>query len=144
MSSDALFKAPELEELQELLPLYDIEAFIAQGGMGAVYKARQKSLDRGVAIKILPRQFGADETFRKNFEAEAVAMAKVNDANLIGVYDFGEIDGMLFIVMEYVHGKSLHHSAHGKVIEVEEEDEDEDDNNHDNDNDDDEDDDDDD
>ena len=111
------FQPPEIEELQELLPAYEILFFIAAGGMGAVYHARQKSLDREVAIKILPREYGADEDFRKQFESEAKAMAKLNDANLIGVYDFGEVDGMPYLVMEYVDGKSLHHSAHGKAIE---------------------------
>ncbi|MEJ6777864.1 MAG: protein kinase [Akkermansiaceae bacterium] len=111
------FEAPSIEDLQPLFPSYEIEDFIAQGGMGAVYKARQISLDRPVAIKILPREFGADPTFRASFEAEAKAMARLNHPNLIGVYDFGEADGMLFLVMECVHGKSLYHSSYGKAID---------------------------
>jgi serine/threonine protein kinase len=120
MSFPPQFEAPSPEELHELLPAYDVLAFIAKGGMGAVYKAHQKSLERDVAIKILPREFGADEDFRKRFEDEAKAMAKLNHPNLIGVYDFGEVDGMPYIVMEFVDGKSLHHSAHGKAIEQKE------------------------
>jgi serine/threonine protein kinase len=120
MSAEPLFEAPKIEELQELLPAYDVELFIAQGGMGAVYKARQKSLERDVAIKILPREFGADPDFRESFETEAKSMAVLNDANLIGVFDFGEVDGMPYIVMEHVNGKSLHYSAHGKAIEQKE------------------------
>ena len=85
--------------------------------MGAVYLATQTSLERQVAIKILPREFGADKEFRKSFSAEAKAMAKLNHPNLIGVYDFGEVDGMPFIVMEYVAGKPLHDSAYGKQID---------------------------
>ncbi|MGB1259736.1 MAG: protein kinase domain-containing protein [Akkermansiaceae bacterium] len=111
------FQAPTLEELAPLFPSYELEAFVAQGGMGAVYKARQVSLDRPVAIKILPREFGQDETFRASFEAEAKAMARLNHPNLIGVYDFGNADGMLFLVMEYVEGKSLYHSSYGKAID---------------------------
>lgn len=111
------FQAPSLEELAPLFPNYRMEAFIAQGGMGAVYLATQVSLDRQVAIKILPREFGADEEFRDSFAAEAKAMAKLNHPNLIGVYDFGEADGMPFIVMEYVAGKSLHDSSYGKQID---------------------------
>ncbi|MBT8044440.1 MAG: protein kinase, partial [Verrucomicrobiae bacterium] len=111
------FEAPAIEELQPNFPAYEIEDFIAQGGMGAVYKARQISLDRSVAIKILPREFGEDPTFRKSFEAEAKAMARLNHPNLIGVYDFGEVDGMLFLIMEFVHGKSLFHSSHGIAID---------------------------
>ncbi|MEN8783755.1 MAG: protein kinase [Akkermansiaceae bacterium] len=111
------FVAPSLEELGPLFPAYELEAFIAQGGMGAVYKARQKSLDRSVAIKILPREFGDDPQFRSSFEAEAKAMARLNHPNLISVYDFGDIEGMLYIIMEFVQGKALYYSAHNKAID---------------------------
>jgi len=111
------FEAPSVEELQPLFPALVIEGLLAQGGMGAVYAARQTSLDRPVAIKILPREFGDDTRFRANFEAEAKSMARLNHPNLIGVYDFGEVDGHLFIVMEKVAGKSLFHSAHGRAVE---------------------------
>ena len=111
------FEAPSLEELTPLFPAYELEDFIAQGGMGAVYRARQISLDRTVAIKILPRIFGEDEQFRKAFEAEAKAMARLNHPNLIAVYDFGDIDGMLFIIMEFVLGKALYYSSYNKVID---------------------------
>jgi serine/threonine protein kinase len=85
--------------------------------MGAVYSAVQKSLERTVAIKILPREFSRDAAFRTGFEAEAKAMARLNHPNLIGVYDFGEVNGMLYIIMEYVPGQSLFHSAHGIAID---------------------------
>ncbi|MCW1884038.1 protein kinase [Luteolibacter flavescens] len=111
------FDPPTLEALASLLPGYEFEAFIAQGGMGAVYKARQRSLDRDVAIKILPRELGEDPEFRQSFETEAKAMARLNHPNLIGVYDFGDADGMPYIVMEYVNGKSLFHSAHNLSVE---------------------------
>jgi len=114
------FVPPTPEELGPLFPSYDIVSFIAAGGMGAVYQAQQRSLDRPVAIKILPREFGNDAQFRAAFEAEAKAMARLNHPNLIGVYDFGNIDGMLYIVMELVSGKSLHYSAHGTAIEQKE------------------------
>lgn len=117
MSTDLEFQAPSIEELQPHFPAYEINTFIAAGGMGAVYAARQLSLDRPVAIKILPRQFGADPQFRASFESEAKSMARLNHPNLIGVYDFGDADGMLYIIMELVEGKSLHHSAHGRAID---------------------------
>jgi len=110
------FVAPSLEELAPLFPAYELEAFIAQGGMGAVYKARQKSLDRAVAIKILPREFGNDPQFRASFQDEAKAMARLNHPNLISVYDFGDVDGMLYIIMEFVQGKALFYSIHQKII----------------------------
>ncbi|WAC20046.1 protein kinase [Luteolibacter sp. SL250] len=114
------FSAPSPEELAALFPGYAIDSLIACGGMGAVYHARQVALDREVAIKILPREFSADEAFRDGFAAEARAMAKLNHPNLIGVYDFGEVDGMLFIIMEFVPGQSLYHAAYQTRIEPKE------------------------
>lgn len=111
--SQILFQAPEIDDLAPLFPTYHIESLIAIGGMGAVYKAVQKSLDRPVAIKILPQEFSRDPNFCIGFEAEAKSMARLNHPNLIGVYDFGEVNGMLFIIMEYVAGQSLFHYAHG-------------------------------
>lgn len=113
------FVAPPLEELNHLLDGYEFESFIAKGGMGAVYLARQTSLDREVAVKVLPRELSEDEEFIKSFQSEAKLMAKLNHPNLISIYDFGSIDGMLYIIMEFVKGKSLHHSAHGKAINQE-------------------------
>jgi serine/threonine protein kinase len=111
------FRAPLPEELAPLFPSYQIRSLIAMGGMGAVYHAIQTSLDREVAIKILPTEFSKDSEFCENFEAEAKAMAKLNHPNLIGIYDFGEVAGMLFIVMEYVPGKSLHEACYGTAID---------------------------
>lgn len=116
-SAAAPFEAPPLETLNALLPAYSFELLIAQGGMGAVYKARQKSLDRDVAVKILPPVFSADAAFRKSFETEARAMARMNHPNLISVIDSGDLGDMLYIVMEYVPGKSLYHSAYGMRVD---------------------------
>lgn len=116
----ASFEAPDPSWLTPLFPGYSIDCLIATGGMGAVYRAVQLSLDRPVAIKILPREFGQDQEFRENFETEAKTMARLNHPNLIGVYDFGEVEGMLFIVMEFVPGKTLFHSAHGMAVAQEE------------------------
>lgn len=113
----AAFEAPEIEEVARLFPNYGIVRLIACGGMGAVYEATQNSLDRQVAIKILPREFSSDQAFREGFESEAKAMAKLNHPNLIGVYDFGDVEGLLFIVMEYVPGNSLFASSNGNQID---------------------------
>ena len=112
-----VFIAPDPAELAPLFPGYEIQGLIATGGMGAVYCAVQKSLDRKVALKILPRELSKDAVFCAGFEAEAKAMARLNHPNLIGVFDFGEVNGMLFIIMEYVPGKSLFHSANGRAID---------------------------
>jgi serine/threonine protein kinase len=111
------FQAPAPAELNKLFPGYEIEGLIATGGMGAVYCTVQKSLDRIVALKILPQEFSKDAAFCEGFEAEAKAMARLNHPNLIGVYDFGEAGGMLYIIMEFVKGKSIYHSAHGRAID---------------------------
>jgi len=87
------FRAPLVEELAPLFPSYQILSLIATGGMGAVYHAMQTSLEREVAIKILPVEFGKDRAFCESFEAEAKAMAKLNHPNLIRVYDFGDVNG---------------------------------------------------
>lgn len=119
-NNDALqFEAPSLEKVASLLPAYTFESLIAKGGMGAVYKATQSSLDRPVAIKVLPTEFGDDEDFRSSFQSEAKLMAKLNHPNLISIYDFGEIEGMLYIVMELVEGESLYEKTYKKAIKQE-------------------------
>jgi serine/threonine protein kinase len=115
--SHSPFQAPSPEALAALLPQFAINGFIAQGGMGAVYSGRQNSLDRDIAIKILPREMGEDPEFRESFSSEAKAMARLNHPNLIGVFDYGDVDGMPYIVMEYVQGSSLHESAWNTAIE---------------------------
>lgn len=117
MSDPIQFDPPEPSELSQLLDGYDVSSLIATGGMGAVYKATQLSLDRPVAIKLLPKEFGDDPAFRDQFQAEARSMAKLNHVNLIGIYDFGEADGMPYIVMELVAGKSLYYSSYEKAID---------------------------
>lgn len=114
---NAGFVAPEPADLAPLFPGYEIQGLIATGGMGAVYCAVQKSLDRTVALKILPLELSSDAAFCAGFEAEAKAMARLNHPNLIGVYDFGEVNGMLYIIMEFVAGKSIYHSADGIAID---------------------------
>ncbi|MGJ8676783.1 MAG: protein kinase domain-containing protein [Akkermansiaceae bacterium] len=111
------FTPPSIAEIAKLLPAYEVDSFIAKGGMGAVYMARQKSLDRLVAIKILPLHFGNDPVFRESFEKEAKSMAKFNHPNLISIYDFGQIEGLYYIIMEMVQGNSLYYSCYGKKID---------------------------
>ncbi|MCH2062558.1 MAG: protein kinase [Roseibacillus sp.] len=110
------FGTPKPKELNALLPAYEVKQRIARGSMGAVYLARQKSLDRDVAIKILPRKFGTDPAFRTRFEAEARTMARLRHPNIIGVHDFGKVEGYLYLTMDFVDGKSLAHSTRGRAI----------------------------
>ena len=111
------FEAPSPEHLADLLPQYDIDSFIAKGGMGAVYKGQQSALEREVAIKVLPKEIGENQEFRESFATEAKAMARLNHPNLIGVFDFGDVEGMPYIVMEYVDGSSLYEAAWNEEID---------------------------
>jgi tRNA A-37 threonylcarbamoyl transferase component Bud32 len=110
------FDLPSPEELSNLLPGYSEIEFFAQGGMAAIYKGVQTSLDRPVAIKVLPREYGGDDAFRLRFEAEGKAMAKLNHPNLVSIFDFGEVDNLLYIVMEFVPGETLFQYSYGKEI----------------------------
>ena len=103
------FVSPLVDDLDKVLDAYDFLEILGRGGMGAVYKARQTSLDRIVAIKILPSFEGKDEhRFAERFQREAQAMGRLTHPNIISVYDFGQTtDGQLYIVMEYVEGKDL-------------------------------------
>jgi tRNA A-37 threonylcarbamoyl transferase component Bud32 len=101
------FTPPEPAELAVDFPQLDILQLLGQGGMGAVYKARQKKLDRMVALKILPVETGRDPAFAERFAREARALARLNHPNIVSVHDFGEVHGLYYFVMEYVDGVNL-------------------------------------
>lgn len=86
---------------------YEILSKIGQGGMGTVYKARQLSLNRLVALKVLPPAFAADTERVARFRREAMLAAQLNHPNAVQVHDVGETGGCVFIVMEYVDGVSV-------------------------------------
>jgi serine/threonine protein kinase len=85
------FTPPSLAELAKLFPQLEILEVIGQGGMGAVYKARQPALDRFVALKILAPRTGGDLDFSGRFSREARALAKLSHPNIVGVHDFGTV-----------------------------------------------------
>jgi serine/threonine protein kinase len=101
------FKAPSLEEVARMFPQLEILGLIGQGGMGAVYRARQKELDRLVALKILPPDVGAEPAFADRFAREARALAKLNHPGIVTLYEFGRADGLFFFLMELVDGVNL-------------------------------------
>src|SRR5262245_8915950 len=86
---------PAAAELAAELPGHDVECPSGAGGMGAVYKARQRSLDRAVAIKLLPLELSADKEFCERFLREARAMAKLDHPNIVKVLEFGKTTGGL-------------------------------------------------
>jgi serine/threonine protein kinase len=92
-SGAAGFVPPPVETMARLFPQLEIVELIGQGGMGAVYKARQPVLDRLVALKILPPRPGSDPGFAERFTREARALARLSHPNIVAVYDFGQISG---------------------------------------------------
>ncbi len=86
---------------------YRILEKVGAGGMGVVYRARDEQLERDVAVKVLPSGILSGHNARRQFRKEALALAKLNHPNIATVYDFGTQDGLDFLVMEYVPGKSL-------------------------------------
>ena len=103
----AAFQPPGVAEVAQLFPQLEIIALIGKGGMGAVYKARQPALDRTVALKILPSQTAGGPGFVERFNREARALAKLNHPNIVAVYEFGQVNGLPFFIMEYVDGLNL-------------------------------------
>ncbi len=86
---------------------YRILDRIGEGGMGVVYRAKDERLDRDVALKVLPAGAFADESSRKRFRGEALALSRLNHPNIETVHDFDRQDGVDFLVMEYIPGVTL-------------------------------------
>ena len=92
---------------------YEVLASVARGGMGRVYRAHDRLLDREVAIKVLDRSLSANASFVSRFKREARAAARLNHPNVVSLFDYGCDDGLYFIVMEYVAGRPLSHFVGG-------------------------------
>ena len=107
------FVPPTPEELAARFPQLEILELLGQGGMGAVYMARQPGLDRLVAIKILPPEVETDATFAQRFTREARALAKLNHPNIVAIHDIGQTAGLYYFVMEYVDGVNLRQAIEG-------------------------------
>ncbi|TWU28182.1 serine/threonine-protein kinase [Bythopirellula polymerisocia] len=101
------FEPPTVGRLAELFPALEIIELIGAGGMGAVYKARQSGLDRLVALKILPEEFGHDVKFALRFTREARTLAKLSHPNIVSVYEFGNVEDTYYFLMEFVDGSTL-------------------------------------
>lgn len=104
---------PSPEELAPHFPQLEILECLGRGGMGVVYKARQKTLDRLVALKLLAPERKQDAAFAERFAHEARALAALNHPNIVTVHEFGRADGLYFLLMEYVDGVNLRQALQG-------------------------------
>jgi predicted Ser/Thr protein kinase len=115
-SAEAPHGAPSLDEISRHFPQLEILGLLGRGGMGIVYKARQKHLDRVVALKVLPLEVSRDQSFAERFTREARALAKLNHPNIVSIFDSGEAEGLFYFVMEFVDGTNLRQSLQAKQI----------------------------
>lgn len=97
-------EAPTLAAGTRLGP-YEIQALIGAGGMGQVYRALDTRLERIVAVKILPAHLAGNEQIRERFKREGKAISALKHPNICALYDVGEHEGILYLVMEYIDGK---------------------------------------
>jgi tRNA A-37 threonylcarbamoyl transferase component Bud32 len=111
---------PTPAELANRFPQLEILELLGRGGMGAVYKARQIKLDRLVALKILTPEARGDAAFAERFAREARALARLSHPNIVGVHDFGEVDGLYYFLMEYVDGVNLRQVLHSGQVQPQE------------------------
>jgi len=106
-SGSKQFEPPPLSELARLFPQLEILGLIGSGGMGAVYRVRQPALDRVVALKVLTVQAAASAGFAERFTREARALARLSHPSIVALYEFGQADGLPYLIMEYVEGVNL-------------------------------------
>ena len=112
----ARFVAPDPADLEGEFPDMEILELLGQGGMGAVYKARQRSLDRLTAIKIFPRSLTGDPSFAERFHQEARVLARLSHPHIVAAYEFGQSDRYCYFVMEFVDGITLKQALFGEQI----------------------------
>jgi len=101
------FALPHRDACAVLFPQLEILELLGQGGMGAVYKARQRGLDRIVALKILPPEVSGDANFAERFAREARALARLSHPNIVTVFDLGKSGPLYYFQMEFVDGMNL-------------------------------------
>ncbi len=99
--------APGVITVGTKLGVYQVTETLGRGGMAEVYKGQHSTLGREVAIKTLPAAAAQDPEFRKRFEREARTIGALSHPNIVRLYDFGEVAGTYYMVMEYVQGGSL-------------------------------------
>src|SRR5262245_11556394 len=86
---------------------YEIIAAIGEGGMGEVYRAKDKRLERTVAIKVIPSQLSGKAELKQRFEREARAISNLSHPHICTLHDIGHHDGIDYVVMEFLEGQTL-------------------------------------
>lgn len=107
---------PSSDLLSTAFPQLEILQLLGQGGMGAVFKVRQKELDRIAALKVLPGEMAADAGFTERFLREARLLASLSHPHIVTVYEFGQRQGIYFLLMEFVDGVTLRQALQAEPI----------------------------
>src|SRR5215475_567309 len=94
---------------EELGPRFVIESLLGEGGMGRVYKAYDRELDRFVALKVLLPELASDPQIIQRFKHELLLASRISHKNILRIHDLSEVDGVKFITMAFVDGEDLHH-----------------------------------
>jgi|GEM_PF-6246171 len=118
LPSGGKFRVPPIAELQTHLPALEFHELVGQGGMGAVYRARQRELERPVAVKVLPEDLSADPQFVERFRREARALARLDHPNIVKIFEAGVADGWCYIVMEWIEGVTLRHAITVRSVDA--------------------------
>ncbi len=105
--ADHPLPSPPPELLAPFFPHLEIHSCLGRGGMGVVYKARQKSLDRWVALKLLAPERADDPSFAERFSREAKALATLSHPHIVAIHDFGKAGDYFYLLMEFVDGVNL-------------------------------------
>jgi serine/threonine protein kinase/Tfp pilus assembly protein PilF len=129
--SDSIIETPVAEAAAQLLASgeaeslvgrqlvhYEITALLGEGGMGAVYLARDTKLGRKVALKLLPSYFTRDTDRLRRFEQEACTASSLNHPNILTIYEIGETDGTHFIATEFIEGETLRERMRGAPMKI--------------------------
>ncbi|MBA3870078.1 MAG: serine/threonine-protein kinase [Anaerolineae bacterium] len=98
---------------------YEIQDVIGRGGMATVFRAHQVSMNRSVAVKVLPEQYVKDDTYIQRFNQEVAIVSKLEHRNIVPVHDYGEYNGQPYIVMRYMPGGSVDDLLKNGFIELE-------------------------
>ena len=102
-----VWKTPTLAEIAAAFPELEVLGHLGTGGMGCVYRVRERDSGRISALKVLPRELATDPAFVERFEREAQTLSRLRHPHIVGVHGFGQAGGFCFLLMEFVDGANL-------------------------------------